>query len=257
MVSGMLAVLTLAAGVVGPNSGPDKLAQRYRVNVEIKQEVDLTAAGAGPQVADVTGIAFLSVTMSDTTDGKLAHVVVDSMTVSATGQLAAQFAQSMADSLRGAWMHGHVVDGKLSGPPKLSVQDNPAMAIAMAGMNALFPGVTSKATGGTQWADTTRSDVSTDQGTQNTQQVVTWTVTSRDGAAISLTSSGTGTVSADMAGQQISGTISSSSTVTSPVGGPATAATVTSTQELSVLAPSLPEPIPVKVTSSATLTALP
>lgn len=257
MVSGTLMLMSLAAGVAGPATGPDKAAQRYRVDVEIQQELDLTATGAGPQVATVTGTAFLNVTMSDTTGGKLAHVVIDSLTVSATGQLAMAFSQSLADSLRGAWLHGYVVDGKLSGPAKPSVEGNPTMSIALAGMNALFPGVSGKAATATSWADTTNSSVTNESGTQSTNQIVTWTVTSKDGATLTLTSSGTGTANADMDGQQITGTVTSSGSVTSAVGGPSTTATITLLQELMVLTPSFPDPIPVKVSSKATLIELP
>ena len=257
MVSGMLALLSLAAGAVSPTHGPEKAAQRYRVNVELKQEVDLTAAGAGQQQAEVTGTAFINVTMSDTTGGKLAHVVIDSMTVAATGQLAGQFTQAAADALRGATLHGYVVDGKMSGPAKPSVTDNPAMNLAMAAMAALFPGVSSKGTAGQGWVDTTRSESTNEAGTQNTEQVVTWTVASRDGATLTLTSSGKGTITAETNGQQITGTITSNGSVTSVIGGPATTATITTVQELSVLSPSLPEAIPVKVSSLAVLTQLP
>jgi hypothetical protein len=256
MVSGMLALLSLAAGAVS-STGPDKAAQRYRVNVELKQEIDLTAAGAGAQEAGVTGTAFITLTMSDTTGGKLAHVVIDSMTVAATGQLAGQFSQDAATALRGATLHAYVVDGKMSGPAKPSIEGNPAMNIAIAGMAALFPGVSSKATAGQGWVDTTRSESTTEAGTQNTEQVVTWTVSGREGATLTLTSSGTGTFSAETSGQQITGTITSSGSVTSVIGGPATSATINTTQDLSVLSPSLPDAIPVKVTSMAVLTLMP
>jgi hypothetical protein len=163
----------------------------------------------------------------------------------------------MADSLRGAWLHGYVVDGKLNGPAKPSVEGNPNMSIAMAGMNALFPGVTSKATAaGANWADTTHSSVTNESGTQNTDQVVTWAVTAQDGAMMTLTSSGSGTASADLEGQQITGTVTSSGTVTSQVGGPSTSANISLVQELSVLTPSMPDPIPVKVSSTAKLVEL-
>jgi hypothetical protein len=258
MVSGMLTLLTLAAGIAGPMTGPDKAAQRYRVDVEITQELDLTAAGQGVQVASVTGTAFLNLSMSDTAGGKLAHVVIDSLTVSATGQLAMAFTQTLADELRGAWLHGYVVDGKLNGPAKPSVEGNAAMGIALAGMNALFPGVTSKATAaGASWADTTHSSITNESGTQNTDQVVTWTVRAKNGATMTLTSSGMGTANADMEGQQITGTVTSSGDVTSQAGGPSTSAIITLLQELSVLTPSLPDPIPVKVSSTAKLVELP
>jgi hypothetical protein len=257
MVSGMLALLTLTTGAVGPASTADTAAQRYRIDLTIKQDIDLTAAGQGPQTTDMTGTAFVTLTMSDTTGGKLAHLAIDSMTVVATGQLSNAFTQDLADSLKGQWLHAYVVDGKISGTPTPSVEGNPALAVATAAINALFPGIGSKAASGQGWADTTSNDVTNDQGMQNTQQIVTWTVGTRDGETLMLTGTGSGSVTAEMGGQQITGILSSSATITSVIGGPSSKATITSTQELSVLNPALPEPIPVKVSSTATLVELP
>lgn len=257
MVSGILALLTLTAGLVGPSRGPDKAAQRYRLDLVIAQEIDATAAGQGVVKSDVSSSAFVTVTMSDTTGGRLAHVVIDSLKVTANGMLAAQYSQATADALKGASLHGYIVDGKLQGAAKPSVEDNMAMSLVMPVMNAMFPGVGPKAANTQAWTDTSRTDVTNEQMTQNSQAIVAWTVTGRDGSLVSLTGAGTGTVTMEGAEQQATGQVTTSVTVTSVVGGPAKSAKMVSSQQLSVLIAALPDPLPVKVDTDATLTELP
>jgi hypothetical protein len=256
MLSGTLALLSLAAGVAGP-VGPDKAAQRYRLDLVLTQAVDLTSAGQGELKSDVTSTAFVTVTMSDTTGGRLAHVVIDSLTVVGNGPLAGQFSQALADALKGESLHGYIVDGKLQGAAKPSVDANPTLNLVMPVMNALFPGVGARAATTQSWSDTTQNNVTNEQGTQNSQSIVAWTVTGREGTVFTLTGAGTGTTSVEGEQQQATGTVTSSITVSTVAGGPAKSTKLTSSQELSVLVPSLPDPIPVKVDTEATLTELP
>lgn len=258
MASGLFLTLVASAGVVvGPGTGPDKAPQRYRLDLKIGQAVDLTALGQGPMTAEVNSAAFVTLTTSDTTGGILAHVVIDSVNVTATGQFAAVYQQEMADSLRGQFIHAYIVGGKPEGAPKPSVEGNPMVQVVIPVISALFPGVGDKANSATSWSDTTRNDTVTEQGTQNTSQIIDWVIKNRSGGVIEVTGTGNGTLNAEMGGQQISGTVTSVANVTTVVGGPATASTIVSTQELSVLNPALPEPIPVRVESHATVTALP
>lgn len=249
----MLALLSLTTVLLGP----DKAVQRYRLDLVINQEVDATAAGQGVVSSEINSSAFVTLTMSDTTGGKIAHVVIDSLTFTATGQMAMQFSQTFADSLKGQWLHGYIVDGKMLGTAKPSVEGNVAMSLVMPVMNALFPGIGAKAANNQAWSDTTRSDVVNDQVTQHSQSVVAWTVTGREGGLLTLTGAGTGTVSVEAPEQQATGQVTSSAAVTTVIGGPSKSAKLTNAQELSVLIAALPDPLPVKVASDATLTELP
>lgn len=257
MVSGLLALLSLTANAAGPTHGPDKAAQRYRLDLVVVQEVDATAAGQGIAKSDITSSAFVTVTMSDTTGGKLAHVVIDSVTLTVSGPLAGQYSQAGADALKGQWLHGYIVDGKMQGAAKPSVEDNPVMTLVLPVMNTMFPGVGSRASGSQSWSDTTRSDVVSEAMTQHNQAVVAWTITSREGDLLTLTGAGTGTISMEAPDNQASGAVTTNVTVTTVIGGPAKSSKLTSSQQLSVLVPALPDPIPVKVETDATLTELP
>jgi hypothetical protein len=240
---------------VGPTRGPDKAAQRYRLDLVIMQEVDATAAGQGVAKSDISSSAFVTVTMSDTTGGRLAHVVIDSVTMTATGPLAGEYTQERAIALRGQSLHGYIVDGKMVGAAKPSVEDNPVVTLVLPVMNTMFPGVGAKASA-QSWTDTTRSDLTTEAMTQHNQAVVAWTVTNRAGDILSLTGAGTGTISMEAPDNQASGSVTTSVTVTTVIGGPAKSTRLTSSQQLSVLIPALSDPIPVKVETDATLTEL-
>jgi hypothetical protein len=257
MVSGVLTTLAALASLTAV-AGPEKaVAQRYKLDVAITQNIDATAAGQGVVTSEITGTALLTLTMSDTAGGQLAHLVIDSFTVSADGQAGAMFSQELANALKGQFIHGYVVDGKLSGTAKPSVEDNQTMNLVMPAMNALFPGIGARASSAETWTDTTRNNTVNEQGTQNSESIVTWTVTGRNGEVLSLTGAAQGTVTIEAAEQQVSGTVTSTSTVTSVVGGPSTSATLESKQVLSVLIAALPDPLPVSVETRATLTQIP
>lgn len=256
MVSGVLSTIAAFAALAG-GTGPDKVAQRYKLDVVINQNIDATAAGQGVLNSEITGAAWLTLSLSDTTGGQLAHLVIDSFTVNATGQAAMQFSPDLASALKGQYLHGYIVDGKLSGSAKPSVEDNPTMNLVMPAMNALFPGVGARAATAQSWSDTTRNNTINETGTQNTESIVDWTVNSREGAMLNLTGAARGTVTIESPEQQVSGTVTSTSTVTSVVGGPSTSATLNSKQVLTVLISALPDPLPVNIETRATLTSLP
>ena len=166
--------------------------------------------------------------------------------------------QAGADALKGQWLHGYIVDGKMQGAAKPSVEDNPMITLVLPVMNTMFPGVGAKAAGGSQsWTDTTRSDIVSEAMTQHNQAVVAWTITSREGDLLTLTGAGTGTINMEAPDSQASGAVTTNVTVTTVIGGPAKSSKLTSSQQLSVVVTALPDPIPVKVETDATLTELP
>jgi len=258
MVSGFLALLaatSMAAGPLPQATAPAPM--RYRFDVTISQNVDATAAGQGVQEGGLEGSVFVTLTTTDTTDGLTAHVVIDSMTLTPSGILTAQFDQSLADSLRGESVDAYIKDGKVEGTPVLSAPDNRAMGVASSVLNVLFPGIGSKAKSADTFADTVQSNNVSEQGTRNTQQVIAWTVDGRNGAVLSLSGSGTGTLTADMGPQQMNGTTTTTVKATSPIGGPSVTASIDSDQEITMLIQGVSDPIPIKVTTHAMLTPLP
>lgn len=253
IVSGLMALALLTGG---PN-GPDKPAtMRYKVDVAVKQAVDLTPMGQGVMDSDINAAVWVAVTMSDTAGGQLAHLVIDSMSVEATGMAGAQFPQEAVNAARGAFFHAYIVDGKVKGTPTLSVENNIAvMVLGAPALSALFIGMPEGKKVGDTWTDTTNTAPEGGNGMSG-QSVVEWKVTGMDGEAYVVTGTSTGTVSGEQQGQQISGTVEGTTEATTTPGGPAKSATVKTTQAIEVLVPQAPDVIRVQSSSSAVVTRL-
>jgi len=252
----MLAVLfaLLGLGPVKPVVAPAPV--HYRIDATSRQDVDLTAFGQPTMTSELTAKIFISLTMMDTTGGKLAHVVIDSMMFESTGQMQIAFNQAAADSAKGTSIHAYIVNGKVKDNAKLSLETQ-ATGLARQTLSLLFAGTRDGMKAGDGWADTTNASNKSTTGTVQTTTVVTeWKVTGAEGDAITAEGSGKGQISMEGGEQQISGTSTSKLTVTSPAGGPSRRATLNSQQALMVTAPGAPEPIPVTVASNLTLTLL-
>ncbi len=262
MLAALLALAGSGPGPVKPIVVPAPV--HYRIDAKLRQDVDLTAVGQPPMSSDLTANIFLSLTMSDTTGGKLAHVIIDSMRLAATGQLQQAYPQSVADSAEGTFMNAYIVGGRVQGNPTLrgmkdnAAQDveNSATSLARQTLSLLFAGTRSGKQVGEGWTDTTESSNTSPSGTQKTKVIHDWKVTGVEGGVITIEGSGNSTLSLDGGQQTYIGTATSKTTVTSPAGGPSTHATMHSNQALQVTAPGLPEPIPVTAVSDLTLTIL-
>ncbi len=258
IVSGLLAATLVFAGPTGPDKGTTA-PQRYKVDITLNQAVDLTPMGQGVMDSEITATVYVALTMSDTTGGKVAHMLVDSMTINATGMAAAGFPAEAADSVRGKYIHAYIVDGKIKGNPVPSVEGNPALGLAASALPALFVGVPAGKKIGDTWSDTTNTTPPADGSPgMSGEAIVEWTVTGMDGAALVLTGSQKGTVSGEpQPGQQVSGTITGTNAVTTVPGGPSTRASVSTEQKLEVLVAAAPDVIRVDVKTTAQVSALP
>ena len=254
MVSGLLALALMSAA---PTTGPAQAALRYRVDMTLKQLIDLSAAGQGLQSNDLSASIYMNVTMSDTTDGQIAHVVIDSMTMAAEGMAAAQYSQALADEAKGGFIHAYIVDGRLKGTPTLSLPENVAMGLATQALNGLFPGIGTSAAGQTAWADTVNTSTTTASVDINAAQIISWTRTGQDGDVLLLSGSGKGTVIGEQQGNQVTGTVTLTMNTETAIGGPARASTITSEQNMDVLVPSLSDPVAVSSNTVLKVTTLP
>ena len=251
----MLAVLFALAGLGPVKPVVPAAPVHYRIDAKSRQDVDLTAFGQPSQTTELTAKIFISLTMMDTTGGKLAHVVLDSMMFDATGQMQMVYNQAAADSAKGASIHAYIVNGKVKDNAQLSVE-TPATSLARQTLSLLFAGTRGGMKAGESWTDTTNASNKAATGTQTTSVVTEWKVTGAEGDAVTVEGSGNGKVSMDGGEQQITGTSTSKSTITSPAGGPSRHATLSAQQALQVTVPGAPEPIPVTATSTLTLTLL-
>jgi hypothetical protein len=250
----MFAVLFALAGLGPVKPVPAMAPVHYRIDAKSRQDVDLTAFGQPPQTAELSAKIFIGLTMMDTTGGKLAHIVIDSMSFVATGQMEAVYTQALADSAKGTFIHAYIVDGKVKDNAKLQIE-NTATSLARQTLSLLFAG-TRAGKVGDSWTDTTNASNKGANGTQTTSVVTGWKVTAAEGGMLTVEGAGNGKSSIEGGPQQVNGTSTSKSTITSPVGGPSRSATLSSQQALQVVVPGAPEPIPVTATSSLTLTIL-
>lgn len=254
-----LGVMTalIAGGPIGPDRAP-QAPQRFKMDFSMTQSVDLTPMGQGVMDSEVTGSAFVALTMSDTVGGKLAHLVVDSVVVKATGMLAMQFPAEAMATAQGQFFHAYIVDGKVKGAPNPSVEGSPAMGLAAPALSLLFVGLADGKKVGDVWADTIRSSPPADGPGMSNEMVSEWTVTAVDGGVISMTGTQQGTVSGEpQPGQQLTGTVTGTAEVTSLAGGPTKTGRMQTQQKMEVLVDQAPDVIRVEQTTSAELIPLP
>lgn len=251
--------LSLAALVLMPGTTDRPDPTRYRMELTMKNVADLTAAGMGEMETNITGTVWFQLTMSDTTGGRIALIAVDSVNYEADGQAAMQLPPGLGASVAGSTVRAYIKDGKVEGTPEFSLPatQNPVSSLVAPALAALFPGV-SATSNRTTWVDTTSTEASNQGGNSVTEAIATWSITGREGTLLLVDGTSVSTLSSSSPeGQEMSGTIESKISLRTPAGGPSRETTISSEQEMTVLAPTLPAPIPVKVNTSVKLGTLP
>jgi hypothetical protein len=245
----MLAAFCVLASLASQSQGP----VHYRVEAQTVATVDLSSMGQAPQNQTMTSMALLTTTVRDTAGGKVAHIVIDSITFDGGGA-EAQMPPEMLVSAKGAFFDGYVVNGRFKTPPSSSVKSVPATQVA-AGVLLMFPGARSGMKVGDSWTDTVRTDTTTSAGAANGQTTIAWTVQSIDNGVITLNAitAATGTVGAGAAQMQIQS--NGKQTATSTVAGPASSGLTTSQGETSMNVGG--NAIPIRVSTTVKLTQLP
>ena len=256
----MLALLCSIASLAGGASHPTPAGpMHYRVDVSASQDVDATALG-GPESTtkfDISG--YLSVTMSDTTGGQLAQMVIDSLAMPAGDTL--PMGMDSLGSARGISFHAYVVQGKVSSVPPPS-SPNGLAAIFGGAIGVLFPGVHANAKVGDTWTDTTTAKTSQNNSTRTSVTITTWTVTAANGDEMTVQGNATGTtegpVSTSAGDMMLKGTMSGARNVTTSAAGPASHADANATTVATLTSASMPNAvISVKGSTTIKVTRLP
>lgn len=252
MLAGLMMLASIAA--VTPQQGP----MRYKIDLKTTQEVDLSAMGGPKQESDLTASAWVTVTMSDTAGGKVAHIVVDSLVATPTGMMAQQMSEAAITEAKGAFFHLYVVNGKVSGTPKPSIE-NAALGMVQQSLSLLFPGHKMGAKIGDSWSDTTKTDASTDAGTQTGTTVTEWKVLSMEGDGYVMQGESTGSMTATQGGGElnIATKMTGTQKVTTSASGPSKLGENTMKIDATVITSQVPDPIPVSGSTMVTITALP
>jgi hypothetical protein len=249
MRSTLLATLAGMA-VIGPLP-----AQHYKVEVTSTQNVSMAAMGMPDQQVKLTSTGFLTVTMSDTTGGRLAHVTIDSSTFDG-GELMAQLDPATLGDTKGAAFHFYVVEGKIKDAGTPTVTNLRTMSL-LPGVMMLFPAPKAGVKVGDNWTDTTRIDSTSAQGRVTGTNVTDWSVSGADGEALVLEGKVSGTTSIDMAMGQMSGSTSGTQHITSTPAGPAIAVDNVMQTDMSMAMGATGQPINIKGTSILKIIRLP
>lgn len=206
----MLSALLFASLLAGPHPAGPPL--KYKFETKSTTTVDLSAMGQGNQTVETSAVAFFAVTMSDTTGGQLAHVVIDSMHFDG-GEMMAMLPDSLLQLKPGTFFHLYLVDGKLRGA---ATPSNTSLVAAQAvpGIMMLFPGTKGDRPVGAVWVDTVKIDSTVKveaagaEAHMGSTTITTWTVTAREGTQQTLDATSKGTTTMNVMGNDAQGTTS-------------------------------------------------
>jgi hypothetical protein len=253
----LVAMLAMLQGTVTPAA-----PLHYRIESRTTSDQDLTSIGRGKVSGGLATTAWVAVTMSDSADGQIARITVDSLTLAPAGAMAAQLSQAAAtlaaDSARGAWVQVYSVHGLIRGTPRPSSQ-NPALGAIMQAVGVFFPGLRTNVKVGDKWADTTKIDTDVQSGHEVGNIIANWSVVREENAGLVLDGAViTKMLTTNQDGRKVNVSITSRQhMVMGSRGAPTRDATIESASDVTMTSPQSAAPIPARNSGSLTLTLLP
>lgn len=252
MLASLLALATMVCG-----TATSTVLLRYKVEMTVLQERDMSQMGQGKSTGSATLVAYLSVALSDSASGQLAQVNVDSMILSSTGVMAEGYDPSLAAGAKGSGYHIYVVNGRMKGAATPSIAGNPALAMLGQGLAVLFPGtIRANLKVGDSYPDTTASSSTNEAGTTTTSTITTWGLKGVNGDEMLLEGNSTSKTSTEGGARSVTGTIVGKRTLVTTLKGPVKTATLTNKTDLEIAPAGMPVPYTVKSTISVTITQL-
>jgi hypothetical protein len=256
----MIVTMLAVAALQGPVTLPAP-PLRYRIEAKTSTEQDLTSLNRGKVSGALSTVAFISVTTTDSADGQIARITVDSMKLEPTGATALQLtpaaANAAADSARGMWIRAFSVRGTIKGAPRASAA-NAALAPVIQAVGVLFPGLRTGIKVGDSWADTTKIDNDVPGGHQRGSVIATWKVTgAENGANVLEGTAATNITKNGQAGESLTITGSSVEQLTLATHGPARSASIESTVIASAVRQQGATPVPTKTGASLRVIPIP
>ena len=203
----MLSAILLASLLAGPHPAGPPL--KYKFETKSTTTVDLSAMGQGNQTVETSAVAFFAVTISDTTGGQLAHVVIDSLHFDG-GAMMAMLPDSLLQLKPGTYFHVYLVDGKVRNgmtPSSTSL----VAAQAVPGIQLLFPGLKLDRPVGSTWVDTVvidstvKVETSAAEVHMGSKTYTAWTMTARDGDKLTFDATSKGTTTMNLMGNDMQG----------------------------------------------------
>ena len=255
----MLTRLAIAAGVAGLSltaPGPIK----YKVDQRIESRVDLSAFGQGEQVQSQAFVWFLSMTYSDSAGGTIMHAVLDSAQID-MGMMPVP--QASVDSLKGTVFHGWMdPTGRVR---SVTVSKPGALASQVEGaLKGFHPRVKVGAKTGETWVDTLDTDSKSAQAATRTRTVSNYTMggpETVEGLAgmkldATFTSSQKGTMETPAGAADLEGKAAGTATFLVGKDGRYLGGKSTSTGEATISGSFAPAAIPVKTSSTTTVSVI-
>jgi hypothetical protein len=255
----VLASLALGTGI-GPAPAPT--TAKFRIESKNQTTVDLTAFGQPSQELSANITGWISLTLRDTTGGRVIHIIVDSAKFDGTVPLGPE----SVDSAKGGMIHGLLDSNGRVKNLASTPATNAVMAELQGVANGMFPRMKPAVAPGESWSDT--SEVNNTAGGSNTKTVfqVSYTAGERQTvsgmAAIKVSAKSTSKVAVtvenpQMGTMEVEGTGVGTAVFSAGPDGRFLGGTLTSNVDQKVKASMAPAPIPIKSLRTVTVTLLP
>lgn len=191
---------------------------RYRLVTKSAQEIDMAALGQGVQSVEITSTALITVVMTDSAGGQVAHITVDSAGMDG-GEAMAMLGEEMTTVPEGVFFHFFVKDGKIASDATPSVMSVPVMNL-IGPISMLFVNPKPTAKIGEFWTDTTTVDTTMAEGASKATTITKWKYSADETGGRVLDGEMTGTVTVDSPMGQMHGTSSGSQQIVTRTRGP-------------------------------------
>ncbi|MGH7584392.1 MAG: hypothetical protein ACREL5_14320 [Gemmatimonadales bacterium] len=247
----MLPLLLAIHAMSGPAPRP-AAASRYKIVSTTVTDIDATSLGQAAVTYTMTLSAYVSITVSDTSGGQLAQVVVDSSTYDA-GDLTAMLPDAMREDAKGSVFHIYVVNGTAASslvPTPMNLQ---AMQL-VSGIEMLVKGMR-QAKAGDSWVDTVRTDTTVAESAATGLRVYTWTAKPGAGNAMEFDANWTGSTKVGAAAVQMDMQLAGTSQLTTVPGMLASSATTTGSGHANMSMAG--NTLPIKFKTDVTVNAVP
>lgn len=179
---------------------------RYRIVSISNQEVDASALGQPSQTVTITTTALITLRLTDSAGGQVAHITVDSAGMDG-GEAMAMLGPEMTDVPPGVFFHFFVKDGKPASDMTPSASSVPVLSLAGA-IAALFTVPKPTAKVGDSWTDTTVVDTALAAGSSKVTTISKWKVSSMEAGGRVLDADQTGLMEVETPMGKMSGTTS-------------------------------------------------
>lgn len=251
----MLPRILLAAAALGVLGTPAE-PLRYKIEVKSGQQMDMTSLGQGAIDIKLTSSSWVAITTRDSAGQLLLHVVIDSTQIDAVG-LPGGVDPAMMKVPNGTVLDLAIVGGKLQGLTPEAMVSSPGLGLVVAGIALLYPpGMRAGVKVGDSWTDTVTTDTTTAIGKGTSTQIRQWKASAKEGDAMVLDNSFTGTMTIGGGMAEVSGTMKGTNHLAIGAKGPALRASTEGTTNMTMSISAAPSPIQMLSTNAVTVTPI-